>query len=217
MSLPLPVLRLLIKEGVAKVIFLKEQFRSRVPFLILVLTIWSMTSAWFGVLPTRVRSMRVLAILNAHMPIFLNAISRVLSVISILIGPSREKPDLSGGWARDLANFQTSTNFQLANFASYSSSYFVGDRFWVTPVWQITQKTALRLRYEYSVRDYLGSVVSFPDSRHDSMHSGQVSLDWEPIRAIALSALLQRNHRSSNLRGFDYDNIAGSISVRLNF
>lgn len=127
------------------------------------------------------------------------------------------KTHLSGGWARDLANFQTSTNFQLPNFTSYSSSYFVGDRFWVVPVWQITQKTALRLRYEYSIRDYLGAVIPFPEDRHDSMHSGQVSFDWEPVRAIALSALLQRSHRSSNLKGFDFDNIAGSISVRLNF
>jgi len=127
------------------------------------------------------------------------------------------KTRLIASWARDLANFQTASNFQSPLFERYSSSYVSTDRFSLSPVWQITEKTALRLRYEYSLRNYLGPVLSFPDSRQDSIHSGQISLDWQPVRAISLSALLQRDHRSANLRGYDYDNIAGSISARLNF
>lgn len=127
------------------------------------------------------------------------------------------KTRLIASWAHDLSNFQTANNFQSSLFQLYSSSYVSSDRFSLAPVWQITEKTALRLRYEYSMRDYLGPVLSFPDGRHDSIHSGQVSLDWQPVRAIFLSALLQRDHRSANLKAFEYDNIAGSISARLNF
>lgn len=127
------------------------------------------------------------------------------------------KTRLVAGWARDLSNFQTATNFQLAGFQRFSSSYIAADRFSVAPAWQITEKTALRLRYEYSILDYLGPVLSFPDIRHDSMHSGQAILDWQPVRAISLSAMLQRDHRTANIRGFDFDNIAGSITARLNF
>lgn len=129
-----------------------------------------------------------------------------------------DKTRLIASWARDLSNFQTGNNFQNSLFFQlYSSSYVSSNRFSLAPVWQITEKTALRLRYEYSMRDYLGPVLSLPDSRQDSTHSGQISLDWQPMRAISLSALLQRDHRSSNLKGYDYDNIAGSISARLNF
>ena len=127
------------------------------------------------------------------------------------------KTRLIASWARDLSNFQTANNFQSSLFQRYSSSYVSSDRFSLAPVWQITEKTALRLRYEYNMRDYLGPVLFFPDGRHDSIHSGQVSLDWQPVRAIFLSALLQRDHRSANLKAFEYDNIAGSISARLNF
>lgn len=127
------------------------------------------------------------------------------------------KTRVTASWSHDLSNFQTATNFQLAQFQRFSSSYIATDRFFVAPVWQISEKTALRLRYEYSIRDYLGPVLSFSESRHDSMHSGQVSLEWQPIRLISLSALLQRDHRTSNLTSFSYDNIAGSISARLNF
>ena len=127
------------------------------------------------------------------------------------------KTRLVTGWSHDLSNFQTAAQFQLSQFQPYSSSYFSADRFFAAPAWQITEKTALRLRYEYSIRDYLGPVLSFSELRHDSVHSGQAIFDWQPARAISLSAMVQRDHRTSNLANFGYDSIAGSITARLNF
>ena len=127
------------------------------------------------------------------------------------------KTRIIASWARDLANSQTASTFRLPGFAPFSSSYAVNNLFSLGPVWQITEKTALRLRYDYNIRDFLGPVSAVPELRHDSQHSGLIELDWQPVRAIFLSASLRKDIRASNLRGFDYDSTAGSVTARLNF
>ncbi|SEK25946.1 XrtB/PEP-CTERM-associated polysaccharide biosynthesis outer membrane protein EpsL [Nitrosovibrio tenuis] len=127
------------------------------------------------------------------------------------------KTRLTASWARDLSNFQTASNFQLSQFQLFSSSYVAINRFSLAPSWQISPKLALRLRYDYMIRDHLGAVIPLPENRHDSQHTGLIELDWQPTRTIFLSASLRRDHRASNLRGFDYDNAAASVAARLNF
>ena len=127
------------------------------------------------------------------------------------------KTRIMASWVRDLANSQTATIFSLPGFSPFSSSYAVNNLFFLEPVWQITEKTALRLRYDYNIRDFLGAVSAVPDNRHDSQHSGLIELDWRPVRAIFLSASLRRDVRASNLRGFDYDSTTASVTARLNF
>ena len=66
--------------------------------------------------------------------------------------------------------------------------------------------------------DFEGAVISLPtESRSDSMHSGLIALDWQPLKVVFLSAAFHRDRRTSNLRGFDFDSTAGSISAKLNF
>ncbi len=127
------------------------------------------------------------------------------------------KTRVTASWAHDLSNSQTASAFSLVGFAPFSSSYAIGNRFFLEPVWQITEKTALRLRYDYNTRDFLGAVSSVPDNRHDSQHTGLIELDWRPVRAIFLSASLRKDHRVSNLKGYDFDAVAASVTARLNF
>ena len=128
------------------------------------------------------------------------------------------KTRITASWARDLFNSQTSLNFQLSGFELFSSSFVVNNHFSFSPVWQISEKTALRLRYDYTMRDFQGAVVPLPNQdRSDSIHSGLIAFDWRPMNMLWVSATLQRDHRSSTHRGFDYDNAAASISARLNF
>lgn len=128
------------------------------------------------------------------------------------------KTRLTAGWARELTNFQTAANFQLNQFQTFSSSFAATNRFFLTPSWQISAKTALRLRYDYMTRDFRGAIVPLPsDNRDDSQHSGSVILDWQPMNALFLSATLQGDHRNSNLQTYEYNNIAASITARLNF
>jgi exopolysaccharide biosynthesis operon protein EpsL len=128
------------------------------------------------------------------------------------------KTRITASWSRELFNSQTSRNFQLSGFELFSSSYAINNRFTFAPIWQISEKTALRLRYDYTMRDFHGAVVVLPNQdRSDSIHSGLIAFDWRPMNMLWLSATLQRDHRSSTHRGFDYDNAAASISARLNF
>ncbi|MBN9125426.1 MAG: hypothetical protein BGO99_07340 [Nitrosospira sp. 56-18] len=128
------------------------------------------------------------------------------------------KTRITASWARDLFNSQTSLNFQLSGFEIFSSSFVVNNRFSLQPVWQISDKMALRLRYDYTMRDFRGAVVVLPNQdRSDAVHSGLIAFDWRPMNALLVSATLQRDHRSSNHRGFDYDSAAASVSARLNF
>jgi exopolysaccharide biosynthesis operon protein EpsL len=127
------------------------------------------------------------------------------------------KTRITASWARDLVNWQTATVFILPGFLPFSSSYAVSNQFSLAPVWQITEKVALRLRYDYNMRDFLGPISAVPELRHDSQHTGFIELDWQPVRAVFLSASLRRDVRGSNLRGYDYESTAGSVTARLNF
>jgi exopolysaccharide biosynthesis operon protein EpsL len=131
-----------------------------------------------------------------------------------------EKTRVSVGWTRDLSNFQLAPgSFQPERFYQpFSASYVVSDRLFVAPVWKITGTLALRLRYDYLLRDHLGAVESLPGGdRTDRQHSGLVALDWQPLRALFISGALQRDHRTSDHRGFNFDASSASISARLNF
>ena len=130
------------------------------------------------------------------------------------------KTRIVAGWARDLANFQTAPgSFQNSPYYQpFSASYVSIDRLFLAPVWQITEKVALRLRYDFMMRDHLGAVVFVPGGdRNDTQHSGLLALDWQPLRALFISGALQRDRRRSDHRGFDFDSSAASISARLNF
>jgi exopolysaccharide biosynthesis operon protein EpsL len=124
------------------------------------------------------------------------------------------------GWSRDLSNFQLAPgSFQGSPYYEpFSTSYVSMNRVFFAPVWQITEKVALRLRYDYILRDHLGAVESLPGgNRTDTQHSGLIALDWQPLRALFISGALQRDHRSSDHRGFDFNSSAASVSARLNF
>lgn len=130
------------------------------------------------------------------------------------------KTRVTASWARELTNFQTASNIQLNQFQTFSSSYATTNRFSFTPIWQITAKTQLRLRYDYITRDFKGATVSLPgagDHRSDSQHIGLVAMDWQPLNALLVSTTLQHDHRTSNLDTYKYDDTIATVSARINF
>jgi hypothetical protein len=130
------------------------------------------------------------------------------------------KTRVVAGWARDLLNFQLAPNTFVGSpfFQPFSSSYVAANRVFFAPVWQMTEKVALRLRYDFILRDHLGAIQFVPGGdRTDTSHSGMIAVDWQPLRALFISGALQRDHRSSDHRGFDFDSSAASVSARLNF
>ena len=117
------------------------------------------------------------------------------------------KSALTASWTRELASYQTNdTNFTRT------------DRLSVSPVWQISPKTTVRLRYAIAFRDYLDSPTSNPASqRSDTTQDASLSLEWQPYYNLGLTTSLQKTRRTSNQSGFDYDSNMASFTAKYSF
>ena len=109
--------------------------------------------------------------------------------------------------ARDIASYQTANH-----------SYYVNESFAFTPVWQISDKVALRLNLESSQRDFLGgAALALPVARRDHGRSVQLSLDWSPLRFLQLTFSLQHDERSSNDANLGFEANAASVTAQISF
>src|SRR5690606_10944102 len=98
-----------------------------------------------------------------------------------------------------------------------SNSYYEADTFSFIPTWEITAKTTIRARYDYSERDYFGAIVATPDMRHDKVHTFLLGAEWRPRRTILIDATLRRDTRDSNFGTLDYDANSAGITAQLLF
>ena len=132
------------------------------------------------------------------------------------------KTKLTASWDRSLRNFQTAADASglSSGYQQFATSYMATDRFSIGPAWQIDDKVTLRTRYDYSMIDFLGGVTNSAtslDQRNDHMHSGMISLDWQPHKIVSLSAMLNHDRRTSNLTGYDFHRSAASVTARITF
>jgi exopolysaccharide biosynthesis operon protein EpsL len=98
------------------------------------------------------------------------------------------------------------------------SSYVVSDALSVTPTWQASTRTVLRMRLDCSQRDYRGPVIANPGPlRGETVCSAGLGADWTPLRYVTFSANLQRDRRSSNYSAFEFDDTIAVISASLAF
>ncbi len=118
----------------------------------------------------------------------------------------------------------TSVTRSLISFQEDTNSYYVSDTFSISPIWQVTAKTSLRLRYDYSQRDYFGAIVSIPERRKDDVQLFLVAADWQPTRMITISGALQRATRNSTFNNVNsitgnltYDANSATISAQVSF
>ena len=116
------------------------------------------------------------------------------------------KTSITSGLIRELGSYQTPT-----------TSYFVGNRIFVGPVWKPTEKTAVRLRYDYGVRDFKGTPGFSGTNRRDTLNIASLAFEWQPIRALKLIAFAQQENRKSNDFGFNYKNSSIGISGVFSF
>jgi exopolysaccharide biosynthesis operon protein EpsL len=105
----------------------------------------------------------------------------------------------------------TSLGRNLFSFQEAGNSYYVADTFSVGPIWNVTAKTRLSLRYDLSQRDYRGAIDPAARSRDDIFQSLVFAGDWRPTRTIKVGAALQRDMRNSNIDQREYD--ANSVNV----
>ena len=105
----------------------------------------------------------------------------------------------------------------LDAYATTNSNYTQTDKISIGPVWQFSPKAALRLRYDWAQRDYLGSPGATASTRRDTTRDTSVSINWQPYQQLALSAALQGASRGSNQAGLDYDSTQLSFTAQLTY
>jgi exopolysaccharide biosynthesis operon protein EpsL len=112
----------------------------------------------------------------------------------------------------------------LAGFSHYLSStgLAVGgsiesDQLWLGPVWKPTIQTAVKLRYEYTSRDWRDVPAVSPDNgREETTQNLMIGFDWEPRPAIAVSTSLRRERLKSNVYSGYRANVFG-VAARVYF
>lgn len=117
------------------------------------------------------------------------------------------KTQVKAGWGRTLSNYET-----------LYSSYSRIDRYFVSPVWKISAKTALRFRYDFIKQDYLGGIT--PDAatgRSDEERVALVAFDWQALDSLALSASFTDDKRTSNITGVDFKDRIAFFSLLFGF
>lgn len=117
------------------------------------------------------------------------------------------KSALTLGWVRELSSYQ-----------NRSTNYTQTDRFLISPVWQVSPKSVVRLSYELATRDFLGSPTGLPaGQRSDITRDAILSFDWQPYQYLTVSALLKNTSRASSQPGFDYDSRTAALSAQFSY
>ena len=119
--------------------------------------------------------------------------------------------------ATDKLQLNTTLSRNLYSFQEDGNSYYVANTLSVSPVWQYSPKTTLRLRYDYSDRDYRGAIIASAEQRQDTVQTLLFATDWKATRKLTFTGTLQRTQRSSNLDGFDYDANSAGINAQFLF
>lgn len=105
----------------------------------------------------------------------------------------------------------------LDAYATTTGNYSQTDKLSWGPVWQFSPKAALRLRYDWAQRDYLGTPGTTASTRRDTTRDTSISINWQPFQQLALSVALQGASRGSNQAGLDYDSTQLFFSAQLTY
>ena len=104
----------------------------------------------------------------------------------------------------------------LSPYTSTDASYYISEGYNVMPVWQITAKTSMRLRYAHETRSYRGALTT-PLRAEERMNQSMLAFDWAALRTLTLSASYQRQTRNTARTGGDFASNMSMITANLAF
>ena len=112
----------------------------------------------------------------------------------------------------------------LGGFSHYLSSTGLAtggsiesDQFWLGPVWKPSVQTAVKLRYEYTSRDWQSVPArSLDNGRNEKYKNLMLGFDWEPRPSIAVSTSIRREKLTSNVYSGYTANVFG-VAARVYF
>ncbi|CAA9426511.1 MAG: hypothetical protein AVDCRST_MAG51-2365 [uncultured Ramlibacter sp.] len=97
------------------------------------------------------------------------------------------------GYARDLGSY-------LFGASGHQSS----DRWYITPVWRVTEATSVNLRYEHETRNWEDVTGSIDAGRRDRFNILAAGVEWQAFRSVSIGAQYRNERRSSSLPFFNY-------------
>ena len=100
-----------------------------------------------------------------------------------------------------------------------ATSYNITNTVSLAPTWQLSPELSARLRLERSRRNFFAPVFIFDGVplRQDVIRTGQLSLEWLPVRNISMVVSLQKERRNSNQEDVTYADTTTSLDMRLSF
>lgn len=106
----------------------------------------------------------------------------------------------------------------VTSYAVRDSNYTQTQRLFVSPSWQFSPKSLVRLQHSRSRIRYLGAPQGVvPSQREDNIHDTGVTFYWQPDQRFTLSAALQNASRSANQTGLDYESQQISVSAQYSY
>jgi exopolysaccharide biosynthesis operon protein EpsL len=103
--------------------------------------------------------------------------------------------------------------------ADTQASYKVDDRLSLTQSLPIGNRLTLSMSAYRLVSDFLGPIVPLTGPpRRDTLRSAQIALVWSPpMRDLQFSGSVQRDQRSSNAAGINYEDTVAMLNAALTF
>lgn len=107
---------------------------------------------------------------------------------------------------------------ELGSYEFAGGGHVRGERLFLAPAWQASAKIGLRLRLARETRRWAVFSPASPDAgREDRLRAATLSLDWDPVRPLRVSASARREHRDANRDAYDYRVTLVSLGARLDF
>jgi len=107
---------------------------------------------------------------------------------------------------------------EIDAYDNLTTSYTQSKGLSLGPTWSPTGKLSVAARLQHSKRDFLGDpglLLSPQPTRQDSVNSASLSVNYQPVRTVNISASIQTERRSSNQLYVDYAD--KTINLNLSF
>jgi hypothetical protein len=128
-------------------------------------------------------------------------------------GPASE---LSYTWkATNKLSLNIAANQSKQALQDPSFSYAAVSGVSIAPTWQISEKVSSFLRLSRAESKYRGSgpVPATGPAREDTTNSAELGLGWAPLRNLTVNSSLQRQKRTSNQAGAEFDDNLASVNA----
>ncbi|MES2784444.1 MAG: outer membrane beta-barrel protein [Pseudomonadota bacterium] len=106
----------------------------------------------------------------------------------------------------------------LSGVGQSPGGHVVSNRLYLSPVWKATAKTAFNLRFEHTRREWRDTPAGSPDAgRAEAIQVLGAGVEWEPVRKLAVTGGVRREHLKSSIVTAGYRATVYSLGLKAYF